>query len=161
MQDDPLRAWIKQKRPFAAPEHEAVLAIRMVGARLLAPWEQFLDAEAGLTVSQYNVLRILRGSHPARLTCGDISGRTIARGADVTRLVDRLHARGLVKRTRGTRDRRVVEVGISEGGLQLLRTLDPHANRMPKALIGHMSKSKLRTLTQLMAQLLDGMGTFP
>ena len=133
----------------------------MVAARLLAPWEKFLEAEAGLTSPQYNVLRILRGSHPNKLTCGAIGERTIARGSDVTRLVDRLHERGLVKRSRSEVDRRVVEVSIAEKGLHLLHTLDPHAQRMPRALIGHIGKGKLRELAQLMAEVLDGMGSFP
>src|SRR4051812_24574254 len=99
---------IKQQRPFASPEQEAMLAVRMVAARILAPWERFLKAEADLTTSQYNVLRILRGSHPKALTAGEIGERTIARDPDITRLVDRLDARGLVKRARSDHDRRVV-----------------------------------------------------
>lgn len=152
---------IQQKRKFASAEQEALLAIRMVAARLLAPWEQFLKANADLSTSQYNVLRILRGSHPQRLTCGTISERTIARDPDVTRLVDRLHARGLVTRARSAQDRRVVEVGISDKGLALLRTLDPHAEAMPRALIGHIGKPKLRQVADLMAGILDGLGTYP
>ena len=152
---------IRQRRAFASPEQEAMLGIRMVSARLLAPWEQFLKAEAELTTSQYNVLRILRGSHPMALTCGAIGERTIAREPDVTRLVDRLNARGLVSRTRSEVDRRVVEVHIAGKGLELLRKLDPHALKMPQALIGHLSKAKLRQLAKLLAEVLDGMGTYP
>ena len=152
---------LKQKRAFASPEQEAMLGIRMVAARMLAPWEQFLKSTADLTTSQYNVLRILRGSHPTPLTCGAIGERTIARDPDITRLVDRLHARGMVKRTRSERDRRVVEVGITPKGLDLLRGLDPHAKQMPVALIGHVGQAKLRQLAKLLADVLDGMGTYP
>ena len=152
---------LKQTRAFASPEQEAMLGIRMVAARLLAPWEQFLKAESDLTTSQYNVLRILRGSHPAALTCGAIGERTIARDPDITRLVDRLDARGLVKRTRSEEDRRVVDVHITGKGLELLRELDPHAKKMPAALIGHVGKAKLRQLATLLADVLDGMGTYP
>jgi DNA-binding MarR family transcriptional regulator len=152
---------IKQQRPFVAPEQEAMLAVRMVAARMLAPWERFLRVEADLTTSQYNVLRILRGSHPKALTAGEIGERTIARDPDITRLVDRLHARGLVKRVRSEQDRRVVEVKITSKGLDLLGLLDPHAERMPRALIGHVGPRKLRQLALLLAELLDGMGTYP
>ena len=152
---------IKQRRAFASPEQEAMLGIRMVASRLLAPWEKFLDAQAGLTTSQFNVLRILRGSHPAPLTCGDIGERTIAREPDITRLIDRLDARGLVKRTRSEEVRRVVEVHITPKGLDVLRELDPHSEKMPKALIGHLGKAKLRQLAKLTAEVLDGMGTYP
>jgi DNA-binding MarR family transcriptional regulator len=133
----------------------------MVAARILAPWERFLKAEFDLTAGQYNVLRILRGSHPKALTAGEIGERTIARDPDITRLVDRLDAQGLVTRTRSEEDRRVVEVGITVKGLELLRALDPHAQRMPKALIGHVEPGKLRQLAKLLAEVLEGMGTYP
>jgi DNA-binding MarR family transcriptional regulator len=152
---------IKQRRAFASPAQEAMLGIRMVAARILAPWERFLKAEADLTTSQYNVLRILRGSHPKALTAGEIGERTIARDPDITRLVDRLHARSLVRRTRGEQDRRVVEVEITDKGLELLRALDPHSLQMPRALLGHMGPRKLRQLATLLAEALDGMGSYP
>lgn len=152
---------IRQTRPFASQEQEALLAIRRTAASLLAPWEQFLKAEFGLSTSLFNVLRILRGSHPTALTCGEIGERTIARDPDVTRLVDRLSARGLVKRARSQTDRRVVKVSITKQGLDLLEQLDPHSERMPRALIGHMSAAKLRQLATLLAEVADGMGAYP
>src|ERR1041385_8386871 len=102
-----VRQQLKQRRSFPSAEQEAMLGIRMVAGRILAPWERFLKAEADLTSSQFNVLRILPRSHPKALTAGEIGERTIARDPDVTRLVDRLHARGLVKRARSDQDRRV------------------------------------------------------
>ena len=156
-----IRKRIKQSRPFTSPEQEAMLGIRMVAARLMAPWEQFLNSKADLTAGQFNVLRILRGSHPKALTSSTIGERTIARDPDITRLVDRLEARGLVKRTRGDDDRRVVEVHITAKGLELLHDLDPHSQKMPGALIGHVGKTKLRQLARLLTEVLDGMGTYP
>ena len=152
---------LKQRRPFASPEQEALLGLRMAAARLLAPWERFLKTTADVSTSQYNVLRILRGSHPTALTCGEIGVRTIARDPDVTRLVDRLSARGLVTRAHSQKDRRVVEVSITAQGLDLLRELDPHALRMPPALIGHVRAAKLRQLTTLLTEVLVGIGTYP
>jgi DNA-binding MarR family transcriptional regulator len=107
------------------------------------------------------VLRILRGSHPKSLTAGEIGQRTIAREPDITRLVDRLDLRGLVTRARSDEDRRVVDVEITGKGLALLRKLDPHSQRMPRALIGHVGPRKLCQLSGLLAEVLDGMGTFP
>src|SRR5262245_24270756 len=161
MEPRSIKQQIKQQKPFASPEQEAMLAVRMVAARILGPWERFLKTEADLTASQYNVLRILRGSHPDALTAGEIGERSIARDPDITRLVDRLDARGLVKRARSEEDRRVVEVQITAKGLELLRGLDPHAQRMPGALIGHVGSRKLRQLTELLGEVLDGMGTYP
>lgn len=154
-------AQIKQTRPFTSPAHEAVLAVRRTASALLGPWEKFLKAEFGLSTSLFNVLRILRGSHPTALTCGEIGERTIARDPDITRLVDQLNARGLVARERSSRDRRVVEVSITAKGLALLREIDPHAERMPRALVGHVDEAKLKRLAALLSEVLDGLGTYP
>src|SRR5689334_12366960 len=91
---------LKQQKPFSSPEQEILLGLRMAAARVVEPWERFLKKTAQLTTHQYNVLRILRGSHPARLACSDIAERMIERDPDVTRLVDRLARRGLATRSR-------------------------------------------------------------
>ena len=85
----------------------------------------------------------------------------IARDPDVTRLIDRLSRRGLVTRTRGRQDRRVVEVGISDKGREVLRSLDPHVNRMPKAMLGHLGPKKLEQLGALLDHKMADLGTFP
>ena len=152
---------LKQTRAFASREQEVLLGLRIVAARTIEPWERFLKATADLTPSQYNVLRILRGGHPTRLSCGDIADRMIARDPDVTRLVDRLARRGLVARANSRRDRRVVEVGITEKGQQVLRTLDEHVDRFPKAILGHLGARKLAQLRELLEDVMKGPGTFP
>lgn len=156
-----LGSQIKQARAFRSPEQEVVLGIRRVAAQLMAPWERFLKREAALSPSLYNVLRILRGSHPRPLTCGQIGDRTITNDPDITRLVDRLAARGLVSRTRSDVDRRVIDVHVTAKGLALLAKLDPHAEQMPLAMVGHVSKAKLRQLSKLLAEVMDGLGTYP
>ena len=154
-------AELKQKRPFASSEQEVFLGLLMAAARIVEPWDRFLKANAGLTNNQYNVLRILRGSHPTPLACGDIAGRMVSRDPDVTRLVDRLSRQGLVTRSRGRQDRRVVEVGITAKGRELLRELDVHVQRMPKAMIGHLGAARLKQLGQLLEHVIAGLGTFP
>ena len=156
-----IAAQLKQKRAFSSREQEVLLAVRMAAARLTAPWAQFLKSTADLSTSQYNVLRILRGSPEGGLTCGEIGERTVARDPDITRLVDRLCKRGLVKRIRSQTDRRVVQVEITQKGLDLLDDLDPHVERLPPALLGHMSQTSLQQLSRLLSQLLEGTGTFP
>ena len=152
---------LKQRAPFASLEQEVLLGLRMAASRALDPWARFLKVSADLTVPQYNVLRILRGSHPTRLTSSDVGERMIARDPDVTRLVDRLMTRGLVARVRSRQDRRVVEVGVTEKGLSLLRKLDAHVAKMPKALLGHLGPMRLRQLADLLDAAIDGMGTYP
>jgi len=152
---------LKQKRAFTSREQEVLLGIRIAAARITEPWDKFLKTTANLTPNQYNVLRILRGSHPARLACGDISERMITRDPDITRLVDRLSRLGLVSRARGRRDRRVVEIGITEKGQQILRTLDEHVDRFPRAMLGHLGPTKLERLGALLDAVMADLGTFP
>jgi DNA-binding MarR family transcriptional regulator len=138
-----------------------VLGLLIAAARVVEPWARFLKTTAQLTNNQYNVLRILRGSHPAKLACSDIAERMIDRDPDVTRLIDRLQKRGLVSRGRSRRDRRVVEVGITDKGLALVRGLDTHVQRMPKALLGHLGVERLRQLGSLLEPVIADLGTFP
>ena len=152
---------LKQKSAFTSGEQEVLVAVRIAAARLVEPWEKFLKTEADLTPNQYNVLRILRGSHPTRLPSGEIAERMISRDPDVTRLVDRLSRRGLVSRVRGRQDRRVVEVGITDKGRVLLKRFDAHVDRMPRAMLGHLGPEKLAQLRQLLEDLIANLGTFP
>jgi len=152
---------LKQQNPFSPPEQEILLGVLIAAARVIEPWARFLSTTTQLTTNQYNVLRILRGSHPAKLACSDIAERMIDRDPDITRLVDRLETRGLVKRTRSRQDRRVVEVSISDKGLALVRGLDAHVQRMPKALLGHLGVERLRQLGGLLEAVISDLGTFP
>jgi DNA-binding MarR family transcriptional regulator len=152
---------LKQQRAFSSAEQEVLLGLRIAAARLMEPWEKFLKVTADLTANQYNVLRILRGSHPTRLPCGDIAERTVARDPDITRLVDRLGRRGLVTRSRSRRDRRIVEVGITDKGQQLLRSLDAHVDRFPRAMLSHLGPKKLEQLSALLEHVIADLGTFP
>src|SRR5258708_31105428 len=117
---------LKQTAPFASVEQEVLLGLRMAASRSLDPWARFLKTSADLTVPQYNVLRILRGSHPTRLTSSDVGERMIARDPDVTRLVDRLVTRGLVARLRNRQDRRGGGGGGGEKRPALRPELCPH-----------------------------------
>ena len=152
---------LKQKKPFSSHEEEILLGLRVAAGRIVEPWARFLKTTAQLTPNQYNVLRILRGAHPARLPCSDIGERMIDRDPDVTRLIDRLGKRGLVERLRSRRDRRVVEVGITAKGLTVLSGLDAHVQRLPKALLGHLGTERLRHLGNLLEAVISDLGTFP
>ena len=156
-----IAAELKQQKPFSSPEQEVQLGLLMAAARVMEPWARFLKTTAALTSQQYNLLRILRGSHPTRLACSDIASRMIDRDPDVTRLVDRLEQRGLVKRLRCCTDRRVVEVGITAKGLKVVRGLDVDAQRMPSALLGHLGPERLRQLTELLGAVISDLGRFP
>jgi DNA-binding MarR family transcriptional regulator len=160
MADTVARA-LRQQTPFSSPEQEVLLGLRVAVARIMEPWAAFLKTTAQLTPHQYNVLRILRGAHPARLACSEIGERMIARDPDITRLVDRLAKRGLVERLRSDRDRRVVEVGITAKGRKVVSGLDVHVRRMPKALLGHLGPARLRRLGDLLDAVISDLGSFP
>ena len=118
---------IKQKRAFRSLEEEVFVGLQLVADRLMEPWARYLKEEADLTTVQYNVLRILRGAGADGLLAGEIGERLIARSPDVTRLIDRLEKRGLVKRRREPEDRRAVRVFITEAGRERLTPLDEAA----------------------------------
>lgn len=105
-----------------------------------------------LSPTQYNVLRILRGS-PEGLACGEIASRMVTRDPDVTRLLDRLEKRGLVSRCRDNQDRRTVMARISEEGLRLIGRLDEPVQSLHRRQLGHLGRERLRTLTELMREM--------
>lgn len=102
-----------------------------------------------LSAAQYNVLRILRGA-PEGLLCGEIACRMISRQPDVTRLVDRMHSRGLLSRIRPAGDRRRVVVRISAKGLDLLERLDDPICRMHREQLGHLNARQMGQLLELL-----------
>ncbi len=108
-----------------------------------------------LSTTQYNVLRILRGS-PQGLTCGEIASRMITRDPDVTRLLDRMEKRGLISRSRESRDRRLVLARISPEGLKLVNRLDEPVQKIHRKQLGHMGKDRLRALAELLAAVRSG-----
>lgn len=149
---------IKQKAPFASLEEEVALGLQMAAARVWEPWAHLLKTEASLTPSQYNVLRVLRGARPDRLACSEIGSRLVAKDPDITRLVDRLAVRKLVDRTPSTRDRRVVEIGITAAGLAVLAELDPAVRRFPTTLLAPLGRAKLTRLRDLLSDLVRQLG---
>ena len=102
-----------------------------------------------LSANQYNILRILRGS-PDGLPCGEIGNRMITRDPDITRLLDRLEKRGLISRSRGSKDRRMVTATIMPEGLGLLARMDEPVRAMHRSQLGHLGRTRLGALTELL-----------
>jgi DNA-binding MarR family transcriptional regulator len=152
----------KTQAPLVSLEAEVYLTLQHVADLLLRPVEETLK-QAALSHTQYNVLRILRGAcksaenhgdggNSAGLPCGEIAARMITRDPDITRLLDRLEARGLVGRSRQKKDRRVVEARITSGGLQLLKKLDKPVEAMHRKQFERVPAAHLR---QLLAHLME------
>jgi len=102
-----------------------------------------------ISATQYNVLRILRGT-PQGLPCGEIASRMITRDPDITRLLDRLEKRELISRCRETKDRRMVMARITPQGLKLLAQLDEPVQETHRKQLGHLGRERLRELTELL-----------
>ncbi len=105
---------------------------------------------AGLSGTQYNVLRILRGAGAAGLACREVGCRMISRDPDITRLLDRLEARGLISRAREQKDRRVVKTYITEKGLQVLAGLDAPVRELHRRQLRRLPQAELRRLARLL-----------
>ena len=144
-----LKQEIVQARPFASTEEEALLNLLRTADCLQRAFQR-MSREWGVTSTQYNVLRILRGSHPQGLTCSAIGERMITAEPDITRLLARLKAQKLIRQHRDRHDRRVVWTQISEAGLDLLQQMDPLIQQEPKNLLGHLSERDLTELTRLL-----------
>jgi len=143
-----LRDEIKQTKPFPSLESEALLSLARTAAVLAHENEQLMKAH-GLTPTQYNALRILRGAGERGLCGKEIGQRMISPVPDVTRLLDRLEEAGLVGRERDRENRRFVTTRISAAGLRLLEDMDPVVDRLQRERLGHMTEGQLRTLIEL------------
>ena len=142
---------IKQER-FKSPDQEALFNVLVTGSWILNELAGTMVPH-GVTPAQYNVLRILRGSHPEPLTCSALGQRLLDRTPDVTRLLNRLNRHDLIHRARAEHDRRVVQVGITEAGLALLDRMHDDIEAAEHRLIGHLSSSE----HQHLSRLLEGM----
>lgn len=107
----------------------------------------------GLTGTQYNVLRILRGSEPSGLACSAIGERMISHDPDMTRLLDRMEKRGLITRARQSDDRRVVKTRITAAGLRLLKSLDQPVRELHTRQFSHMPAARLKSLAELLEEV--------
>ena len=142
---------IRQKR-FASAGHEAVLNVMVTSSWLNGVMTASM-APFDITPAQYNVLRILRGSDPTKMTCSDVGSRLLDRTPDVTRLLNRLEAAHLITRSRSRKDRRVVQVAISVAGRELLDRLEPVMTEMQEKMARHLSESELGELSSLLERL--------
>jgi DNA-binding MarR family transcriptional regulator len=135
-------------RRVAGPEEVAFLDLLRTADQQTRGLVQVLKTQ-GLSPTQYNVLRILRGA-PEGLPCGEIGNRMITRDPDITRLLDRLEKRGLIARHRESRDRRTVVARITPGGLKILARLDEPVQEVHRKQLGHLGHERLKRLCELL-----------
>ena len=147
-----LQEEIKQTRPFVNLEEEALLNIRRTSDRL-QHYTQQLFKPHGITPTQYNVLRILRGAGDSGLRCSEIGERLVSSDPDITRLLGRLQKQKLIRRKCDPKDKRVIYAFITAEGQRLLKETDPLINDSIKHLLKHMSRDKLTTLISLLEEV--------
>ena len=147
-----LRDELKMTRPFKSVEEEAILSIARTAALLEHAGTEELKA-FGLTITQYNVLRILRGAGDNGLCRNEVGERLITRVPDVTRLLDRMEAVGLIVRQRGGDDRRYVTTRITDKGLKLLEKIDRELPAIHGRQLGHVAQKRLRELIELLQEV--------
>jgi MarR family transcriptional regulator, 2-MHQ and catechol-resistance regulon repressor len=144
-----LKIEIEQKAPFSSLEEETLLNLLRTSDCLHRRLQ--LEVRAwGVTSTQYNVLRILRGAQPQGLTCAAIGSHMVTAEPDLTRLLGRLKTLKLVRQQRDRRDRRKVWTQITDAGLELLKAMDPAVQHLPKALLGSMKAEELSELNRLL-----------
>jgi len=153
MGDRTLKEQIGKRHPFDTTAQETHVNLLRTASNLMGPFHA-LFKQHKLTDASFNTLRILRGHHSE----GELEGvrasligrEMVVRVPDVTRIVDRLVTMGLAERRACSTDRRVVHVGITELGLELLRRLDGPVNDLHQQTLGHMSERELEQLNTLL-----------
>lgn len=143
---------IKQATPFTTPYHRVMVNL-IFTSNWVADSQMRLLKPFGLTLQQYNVLRILRGQYPNPVKVSDITERMLDKMSNASRLVDKLVAKELVLRTECPSDRRAVDVVITDSGMALLKRLDVHQAEWDEAQHCKLTEDEAVYLSQLLDRL--------
>ena len=144
-----LQTEIKQGKPFSGVQEEVWLNLSRTASAMGHRIEQRLRP-SGLSPTQYNVLRILRGAGADGLSQSEIGERLVAQVPDVPRILDRMERAGWVKRERGVVDRRVVVTTLTPHGLEVLKTLDQPMTEVMASMFCKMSRDEMGQLNELL-----------
>ena len=147
----PLQSELKKRKPFESGPQEAWLNLVRTSSQLMIHFDR-LFATFGLTSSQYNILRILRGEGKP-LPILEIASRMIVVVPGITGLIDRLEKAGLVCRERSVDDRRVVFVTITKPALQTLSEIDLPLRELHGQVMSPLNRDEQRQLIHLMEKL--------
>ena len=143
---------IRQQKPFQSPAHLAAVSLLRT-ANLLVRHYSAVVGTKDITLQQYNVLRILRGSGPAGLPTLEIGERMVEQTPGITRLLDRLEKKHFVKRERSASDRRQVMVRIAPAGLEVLTQLEDAVMEADRAGMAGLNAASLDHFVDLLDQV--------
>jgi DNA-binding MarR family transcriptional regulator len=146
---------LRQRKAFTSLQQEAFLNVLRTSSRLTDSLEDLLRPY-GLSSTQFNVLRILRGSEPDGLCRNELRDRMLTRMPDMTRLLDRMEEAGLVTRSREREDRRMVLTRITVAGQELLQELERPVIELHRKQLGRLSDEQLRSLIDLLTLAREG-----
>jgi DNA-binding MarR family transcriptional regulator len=155
--DSAIQREIRQRRPFQSRSQEAVVALLRTVDLVRRSLAGVVEAH-GITLQQYNVLRILRGAGAEGLPTLDVADRMVEQAPGVTRLLDRLEAKDLVRRKRCATDRRQVLCYATPGALRLLHDLDAPMDRADRAAVGMLDPAELEALIGMLDRVRSGHG---
>jgi len=136
---------------FRSARHKAMINIMFTYGWILEQIKMFLEKE-DITHQQYNILRILRGSAPDPLSTLQIRERMIDKMSDTSRIVDRLIVKEFVKKCTCPKDKRLVDVTITDKGQKLLKKLDAESDHMDK-IINELTEKECETLNLLLDKI--------
>lgn len=139
-------------KPFPTLEGEAVLNVLRTAEFLLQGLNNTLK-DYGLTFTQFNLLRILRGAGESGFTCSQLAERLISRDPDMTRLLDRMEHNGLLKRERSSADRRIVLSMITPKGDALLKEAEEPMRQVMREHMSHLGKERLLGLVDSLEEI--------
>jgi DNA-binding MarR family transcriptional regulator len=148
----PLQDRSPQALPYRTPEQETLLMLLRTADLAKHRFSALFEGE-GITFQQYNVLRILRGAAQPGLPTLEVGERMIERTPGVTRIIDRLEAKGLVRRERCSEDRRKVWCRLTEEGMELLSRLDRPVSQTDVGIFDGMPRDNVTILRQTLEQL--------
>lgn len=151
-----LNTELRQNKPFSSLRHEAHVAIIRTSWRLMDAFERALKP-FGITVTQFNVLRILRGSNPDGLCRNELADRMVTRMPDMTRLLDRMEDMGLIERSRDPDDRRMVRTQITKKGLKLLEQVDETARAEQDRPFERLDDEEVRMLIEMLQTIRESL----
>ncbi len=138
---------IKQTK-FRNAHHKAVLNLFYTAGWLESKNKDFFNG-FGITVQQFNILRILRGQHPNKISCAEIKSRMLDKNSDVSRLLDRLVVKKLIFKSQCPNDKRAADVGITKDGLTILKQLDNKMNQTDSKAL-HLTAAEALQLNNLL-----------
>ena len=151
----PIQEAIAQNRPFGSPAHEAAVGLILVADILRRQLARAVEPY-GITGQQYNVLRILRGGGKDGVPTLTIAARMIEQTPGITRLLDRLEEKGLVRRERCESDRRQVLCWITPAGLKLLESMDDTVREIDRSSVGALKPAEQKELVRLLGRIVTG-----